>query len=221
MPPRKKDTIDLQDHDSPSAQDHHRQNHSTAGAHQAETLREVAHESAEEQLRSPRLSWTSGVSENSNVGDDLAASVAIRMQQQQEGGFHRDAGEDPLAVAQNGGVSSSDEGDLDGDDLDDDMMDRISSSPSIEDGAYSPTLATAAGHTAHTPPPACDSPASAGSTSSYLDTPEHLPLSRRELANAYHHLLLSPRGEYGSDDVDEKRCNSREYGPTRHPEPRG
>ena len=49
-------------------------------------------------------------------------------QQQQE--------EDALAVAQNGGISSSDEGDLDGDDFDDDMMDRISSSPSIEDGAY-------------------------------------------------------------------------------------
>lgn len=46
------------------------------------------------------------------------------------------AQEDALAVAQNGGVSSSDEGEGDGDDLDDDLMDRISSSPSIEDGAY-------------------------------------------------------------------------------------
>lgn len=46
------------------------------------------------------------------------------------------AQEDALAIAQNGGISSSDEGDLDGDadDLDDDMMDKISSSPSIEDG---------------------------------------------------------------------------------------
>lgn len=42
--------------------------------------------------------------------------------------------DDALAVAQNGGMSSSDEGELDGDDdLDDDMMDKISSSPSIED----------------------------------------------------------------------------------------
>lgn len=53
--------------------------------------------------------------------------MANHQQQQQE---------DALAVAQNGGVSSSDEGDMDGDDLDDDLMDRISSSPSIEDGAY-------------------------------------------------------------------------------------
>jgi hypothetical protein len=55
------------------------------------------------------------------------------LQQQQQQQQQQD---DALAVAQNGGISSSDEGDMDGDgdDLDDDMMDRISSSPSIEDG---------------------------------------------------------------------------------------
>lgn len=46
--------------------------------------------------------------------------------------------EDALAIAQNGGVtgSASEDGDMDADadDLDDDMMDKISSSPSIEDG---------------------------------------------------------------------------------------
>lgn len=53
--------------------------------------------------------------------------------------------EDALAVAQNGGVSSSDEGELDGDDdLDDDMMDKISSSPSIEDGGCCPVIAPVA-----------------------------------------------------------------------------
>lgn len=56
------------------------------------------------------------------------------------------AQEDALAIAQNGGVSSSDEGDLDGDadDLDDDMMDKISSSPSIEDGGCRPVTVLAA-----------------------------------------------------------------------------
>jgi hypothetical protein len=50
--------------------------------------------------------------------------------------------EDALAAAQNGGASSSDEGELDGDDdLDDDMMDKISSSPSIEDGGCYPVTA--------------------------------------------------------------------------------
>ncbi|RBQ72814.1 hypothetical protein FVER14953_10304 [Fusarium verticillioides] len=53
--------------------------------------------------------------------------------------------EDALAIAQNGGVSSSDEGELDGDDdLDDDMMDKISSSPSIEDGGCYPVATPAA-----------------------------------------------------------------------------
>lgn len=43
--------------------------------------------------------------------------------------------QDDLAIAQNGGTSSSsDEGDLDADLDGDDMMDKISSSPSIEDG---------------------------------------------------------------------------------------
>ena len=48
---------------------------------------------------------------------------------------------DTLAIAQNGG-SDIDDGDLsgDGDDsMDDDMMDKISSSPSIEDGGFAPS----------------------------------------------------------------------------------
>lgn len=119
----------------------------------------------------------------------------------------RMAQEDALAVAQNGGVSSSDEGEGDGDELDDDLMDRISSSPSIEDGAYS------LGHSAHV----CfgehrrwprrvdslpehlrasaamleESPSSAGS-STYLDSPQHFPLGT-------HHLS---RHDYDQDDDD-------------------
>ncbi|KAF4119753.1 SH3 [Geosmithia morbida] len=131
------DTIDLQNHDATSAKAHQR---SHLGIHQAETLREVAHESAEEQGRSPRISWVDDPAQNRNPdddsddGNDLAAGVRSKMssrqqQQQQE----QDEIEDALAVAQNGGISSSDEGDTDGDDLDDDMLDRISSSPSIED----------------------------------------------------------------------------------------
>jgi len=55
--------------------------------------------------------------------------------------------QDDLAIAQNGGVSSADEDDMDGEsgsDMDDDLMDKISSSPSIEDGALYPALTTAA-----------------------------------------------------------------------------
>lgn len=118
------DTIDLQDHDAPSAKDHR---HHTPGTHQSETLREVDRETAHEQQRSPRLSWTDPDSQEQQKTEDLVSGVQAKMAQ-----------EDALAVAQNGGVSSSDEGEGDGDELDDDLMDRISSSPSIEDGVYRP-----------------------------------------------------------------------------------
>ncbi|VUC34150.1 unnamed protein product [Clonostachys rosea] len=128
------DTIDLQNPDAPSAKNHGRQHlHPTESTapHQASTLREVAHETAEEEARSPHLSWNSGFGTDESrkeEQEDLAAGVRGRMTQQEQ--------EDQLAIAQNGGISSSDEGEDDGD-LDDDMMDRISSSPSIEDEAES------------------------------------------------------------------------------------
>jgi hypothetical protein len=119
------DTIDLQDHNAPSAKDHSHNrlvDDGTTAPHQASTLREVANKAAEDESRSPRLSWASG--NEPSAQEDLADSAQRRMQQEQQ--------EDQLAIAQNGGASSSDEGEDDGD-MDDDMMDRISSSPSIDD----------------------------------------------------------------------------------------
>jgi hypothetical protein len=143
------DTIDLQDHSAPSAKDHGRPPIQSAGAginiapHQAETLREVAHEAAEEQSRSPRLSWASGngdpftshhTADDDNLAAGLTGSFKMAQQKQTQQDQEREHQEDALAIAQNGGVSSSDEGDMDdSEDMDDDMMDRISSSPSIED----------------------------------------------------------------------------------------
>ncbi|KAI9158946.1 Tip elongation aberrant protein Tea4 [Paramyrothecium foliicola] len=131
------DTIDLQDHHAPSASKHSAAAPASPSfaPHQAETLREVAQETAVEEARSPRLSLNNG-SSNGDIhqyAEDLANGVnksinGSAMQNKDE--------EDALAIAQNGGVSSSDEGDMDGDgDMDDDMMDKISSSPSIEDVA--------------------------------------------------------------------------------------
>ncbi|KAI9049023.1 hypothetical protein LZ554_006872 [Drepanopeziza brunnea f. sp. 'monogermtubi'] len=134
------DSIDLQDQNSPSAQDHTRQPTSPGALgvgppapHQAEALREVAVEAAEENHRSPRVSkeWSKGdVHQAQQYGDELAARVTsnltgTNLQQQ-----------DDLAIAQNGGSTSEDAdmADAEGDDLmDDDMMDKISSSPSIDD----------------------------------------------------------------------------------------
>ncbi|TGO59020.1 hypothetical protein BOTNAR_0171g00230 [Botryotinia narcissicola] len=110
------DSIDLQDQNAPSAQDHSKKHANTAplgtgppAPHQAEALREVAAEVADEQHRSPRVSreWANG--EGQMIQD-----------------YTSSGGED------------GDMADAEGDDsMDDDMMDKISSSPSIDDGGYS------------------------------------------------------------------------------------
>ncbi|KAI6784759.1 Tip elongation aberrant protein-like protein [Emericellopsis cladophorae] len=125
------DTIDLQDHDAPSAKSHRQHPH--AGAHQAETLREVAHEAAEAQARSPRLSWNEGAGspDEQQSQEDLASGVSARMADATTAKSDVEDGKGPDAAATHGEMAdSSDEGDeLD----DDDIMDRMSSSPSIED----------------------------------------------------------------------------------------
>lgn len=134
------DSIDLQDQNAPSAQDHsNRQPNGPPAPHQAEALRDVAAEVADEQHRSPRVSreWTDGEGQmiQDYTNDDLAAGITSAL----EG----DNQQDELAIAQNGGLAGSgrEDGDLaDGeadDSMDDDMMDKISSSPSIDDGGYS------------------------------------------------------------------------------------
>ncbi|ROW17836.1 hypothetical protein VPNG_00742 [Cytospora leucostoma] len=153
------DSIDLQDRDNPSAQRHPArpsplktaQSASGTGTgnvapHQAETIREVAAEQAEEELRSPRVSWTNGgTGDIQQYAEDLAANVTNSLNAQSRNKQHNRGGEmaanhqDDL-VHDEDLVSHDDieDADLDGDegDLDDDdMMDKISSSPSIDDEA--------------------------------------------------------------------------------------
>lgn len=157
------DTIDLQDHHAPSAQDHSKSARSITSSdslspHQAETIREVTSDTADAERRSPRVSWENGngIDDIHRFADDLGAGSkgsSSNSNSRPRGAADDDDNdddsngkmvqEDALAIAQNGGISSSDEGDLDGDadDLDDDMMDKISSSPSIEDGGCSPITA--------------------------------------------------------------------------------
>ncbi|RYP09525.1 hypothetical protein DL764_001210 [Monosporascus ibericus] len=203
------DTIDLQDRSAPSAKDHRRpppQSTTSNGLlapHQAETIREVVEDRADEECRSPRLSWANGDSgDRSQHPEDLADRVAnsINRNNMQQ--------HDALA-AQNGGAVS-DDGDVgaEGDeDLDDDMMDKISSSPSIEDGGYTlpppwPRRVDSLRHSVS----CCDASSSPGlsearSSSPYLDVPEHPPLqslSRHaskaavDASGCHHHLP----GEY-------------------------
>ncbi|KAI1772460.1 hypothetical protein F4818DRAFT_444283 [Hypoxylon cercidicola] len=141
------DTIDLQSNEPLSPKKHKSptkpaapNGNASLAPHQAETLREVQEGRAGEESRSPRVSWVEGDTGNDlqQYAEDLANGIANSLN------GNKMPSEDALAIAQNGGVtgSTSEDGDMDtdadADDLDDDMMDKISSSPSIEDGGYSP-----------------------------------------------------------------------------------
>ncbi|TVY20948.1 Tip elongation aberrant protein Tea4 [Lachnellula arida] len=217
------DSIDLQDQNTPSAQDHPRVNPNPLGGghaapHQAETLREVAAETADQKHRSPRVSkeWSnSEVQQLQQYGDDeLAAGVTSKLN---ESNLQQ---QDDLAVAQNGGMTGStaedaEMADAEGDDDmdDDDMMDKISSSPSIDDGGCSllPLWPQRSTSLANTPTPTKSRSflqACVESSSPFVETPEHFPiqlwlppldngLTQGSQALDTHHLL----GKYLDDDT--------------------
>jgi hypothetical protein len=132
LPP---DTIDLQDQTSPSAQDHSRkpaqlaplsQAVSTA-PHQAAELRHAQHERAAEEMALNRQ-W-SGMQGLSDEPPSEEEDMFV----------HGHSIDDGSLVQQNGHVDDGDAINGD-DDMDDDGMDKISSSPSITDGRYSPCV---------------------------------------------------------------------------------
>ncbi|KAL1889038.1 protein phosphatase regulator [Ceratocystis pirilliformis] len=105
--------------------------------------------------RDPRISWSNGTTAASAVdlqqfADDLTSSISFdgtssktpsSTSETKDSRGRTMEQEDALAIAQNGGtVEYSDDESHDGadQDLDDDLMDRISSSPSIEDGLSYP-----------------------------------------------------------------------------------
>ncbi|RFU28857.1 hypothetical protein B7463_g7474, partial [Scytalidium lignicola] len=181
------DTIDLQDHNAPSAKDHSRQpEHPTPlgsgppAPHQAEMLRDN----------------TTDASDMSKEWEDDDGEDGV--------------GQDNLAVAQNGGHTGSaaedaDMADAEGDDgLDDDMMDKISSSPSIDDGGYSlPQLPRSWPRRSDSVPrdtsllsdpsfsQACD-----GSSSPYLENPAFYPLCSRDNPIDYVQTQVSQKDQY-------------------------
>lgn len=101
------------------------------------------------------------------------------------------AQQDDLAVAQNGGLVAQDnteDVDMDGEegDLDDDMMDKISSSPSIDDGGstcelpFFDKLPQPDASPGSSPASASEDPSfsEAKSSSPYLNLPDYLPIQR-------------------------------------------
>ncbi|EEH40987.2 hypothetical protein PAAG_02963 [Paracoccidioides lutzii Pb01] len=124
------DTIDLQGRSSPSAQDHSRQsgqvvlsegNRAAAAPHQSQSMRNAEKEAREELTQSPRVSEDRRLHDDSE--DEMNRHTTVS---------HHDG----MDQYSNGNLSAEEGDTTDGesdDQLDDDMLDKISSSPSIDD----------------------------------------------------------------------------------------
>ncbi|KIX08240.1 uncharacterized protein Z518_02896 [Rhinocladiella mackenziei CBS 650.93] len=192
------DTLDLQDPDAPSAKDHTRQpahllsyGFGPAAPHQAQTLRHAEHEAYQQQHTSPGASEdraNGGFRSNQHLYDDLDDDRDDDQITSQNGtngdGYH---GQD---------LDDGDGGDSHDEDMDDDLMDKISSSPSIEDGKYSltprPARADSVDCEASPAPPSSPTRSIFFSSSPFSSTPEHFKFPSPQLCHpASHH------GEYG------------------------
>lgn len=131
------DTIDLQDQKFPSAQDHsrnHNKDPTRIAPHHDQSLRDAEQETREEMLQSPRVSSDLTAAEDQRDGLDFHDH-----DHDDEMNVHADAHQDGNSGQYNGRgtiIEDRDYADGDSDDGldDDDMMDKISSSPSIDDG---------------------------------------------------------------------------------------
>ncbi|MCJ1284022.1 hypothetical protein MMC26_003353 [Xylographa opegraphella] len=179
------DTIDLQDQNAPSAKDHTRQPTNPApygdgppAPHQANALKNAGFDTIEHHTRSPRDSRDLSGKELQLLHDDLAAN----------GHDGADSEHHIQNLQRNGDVNGQDKGDGEIDDqegedsMDDDMMDKISSSPSIDSGGYHLPLPVRESSLLSTPTkqrsiqkPVAISTSS--SSSPFLTTSIHYPLS--------------------------------------------
>lgn len=202
------DTIDLQDPRAPSAQDHTRQPNrlNTGGRgpspHQADALRHAEKDAADEQQRSPRVSWGDGdLQLESRPAEDSSIG--------QEANDGRRALDDPAARHDSPAedVEMTDGEEDDG--LDDDMMDKISSSPSIDDGGYHQSQDLPVQAIPSLPAPVTlellsfQNSTGLGSSAPLMSTPPHCSdLSQRQEED-YHHHHRHLQGEDLGDHHDE------------------
>ncbi|KAI4728752.1 hypothetical protein E4T49_03502 [Aureobasidium sp. EXF-10728] len=210
------DTIDLQNQDAPTTQDHHSTSlqPSDVGKHQASEIRHVRDERHEEEEHL-HDAW-------SRAHNDLQVNELT---------------DDQLQAHNHENGDSTDDSELDDDMLDD----RISSSPSIDDGAYSavaanpwpcrsssltpprqtlncaaidspdssPFVLTPTHLPLHIMPPAAStaSPASSlQSSSPFMLSPKHLPLSACPLSRRHHHT-----GEYHGEYLNDNDQQTDDY----------
>jgi hypothetical protein len=182
------DTLDLQAKTSPTAKDHSRQPQhpaplgvGPAAPHQEASLRQVDNERLSEESHLQNGGWSDANTLREDPGSDDERTVVNSVN-----GDH-DQQRDEQAVRLNGGMSGTgDDADMHDadaeDDMDDDMMDKISSSPSIDDGGYfQPSLPAAwPERSSSLPSTPIQSPASFQSgvdSSPFTTTPIHFPLS--------------------------------------------
>ncbi|PWY73174.1 hypothetical protein BO94DRAFT_559960 [Aspergillus sclerotioniger CBS 115572] len=121
------DTLDLQDHNAPSAKDHTRQPTYSAGVapHQEQTLRHVDADAKSEIMHGPGAEGR----QDAEYGDgiDIYDDDDDEIEDVDELGHDQHRGD--LGGSEEGDLADGESDDM----MDDDMMDKISSSPSIDD----------------------------------------------------------------------------------------
>ena len=202
------DTIDLQNQNAPSAKDHTRQparpsalGEGPPAPHQADALKHVEQELSEQHGRSPRAS------------QDLSGKELQLLHEDGDGYGGTDGiGQDSNNLLRNAGINGAaedDGGNGDGDEgMDDDLMDKISSSPSIgDDGGYHlplPWPSRVASLRSNSSPaentPSSKPPLDDFSSSPFSETPTHFPLlfprkEQDQSPSEDHHQ----KGEYNED----------------------
>lgn len=198
------DTLDLQDHDNPSAAEHNKHPQPNANApHVQAQVQHVIEERHSEEV-SLQEAW--------NIADNLAQDPSAIEKAQAANNTN---GQDQVTngAAQHGDdetEGADNEADADAD-ADDDMMDRISSSPSIDDGgsplrAFAlpqqlrvqtkdwPARLSSLSPAASTPTPTRDSfnqiADNTPESSPFLNTPQHLPLRAKVGSWSHSPLIL-------------------------------
>jgi hypothetical protein len=178
------DTLDLQDKSSPTAQDHSSQPEhpaplgiGPAAPHQQASLRHVEEERDAEEAKLQNAWSNAGNDLRDDPGSDDERTVINANAQ-------KNSQQDEQAIRLNGGVSGDgDDSDMqDADveeDMDDDMMDKISSSPSIDDGGYFLPLPSAIWpqRTQSLTPESSPMQPTIASSSPFTTTPIHFPIS--------------------------------------------
>jgi hypothetical protein len=207
------DTLDLQDQDNPTAAEHHKPDlQGGLAPHQRAEVHHVLEE---------RTSEEHALADAWNMTENLTDEPDAIDQAQQQRDRNGEQG-DQANGAQQAAGEGGEEADADAD-ADDDMMDRISSSPSIDDGGY--TLYSSSPSTLprqrpvwpvrcssltpsprNTPTPTREtfnqSPPSESDSSPFLQTPLHLPLMMRR-SDANPALLTTLSSQMSSSPFDE------------------